>query len=115
MVKKEFENWKQINTKRIYINKAEKQEAKLELAEMKRKIIPIKKGEEKEITIEINAIYQYEAPVIEGSKIGNIIVKRKEEIIETIDITLAKTIEKKSTISYLIELISTLPNYKLIK
>lgn len=115
IVKKEYENWKQMNTKRIYINKAEKQEAELELAEMKRKVIPIQKGEEKEISIEINAIYQYEAPVIEGTKIGNIIVKRKEEIIETIDITLAKTIEKKSSFNYLIQLITTLPNYQLIK
>ena len=115
IVKKEYENWKQMNTKRIYINKAEKQEAELELAEMKRKVIPIQKGEEKEISIEINAIYQYEAPVIEGTKIGNIIVKRKEEIVETIDITLAKTIEKKSSLNYLIQLITTLPNYQLIK
>jgi len=115
IVEKEYENWKQMNTKRIYINKAEKQEAELELAEMKRKVIPIQKGEEKEISIEINAIYQYEAPVIEGTKIGNIIVKRKEEIVETIDITLAKTIEKKSSLNYLIQLITTLPNYQLIK
>lgn len=115
IVKKEFENWKQINTKRIYINKAEKQEAQLELTEIKRKVIPVQKGEEKEISVEINAIYQYEAPVVEGTKIGNIIVKRKEEIIETVDMILAKTIEKKSSLDYLIELISVIPNYQLIK
>lgn len=114
-IKKEFENWKQISAKRIYINKAEKQLVELQLGEIQRKIIPMQKGEEQDITIEINGIYQYEAPVEAGTKIGNIIVKKKNEILETIDITLAKTVQKKSIISYLLELISILPNYQFIK
>lgn len=115
MIKKEFEKWKQISTKRIYINKAEKQTIELKLEEVKRKAIPVQKGEEQEISIEVNSIYQYEAPLEAGTKIGNMVIKKKEEIIETIDITLAKTIRKKSIASYLVELISTLPNYAIIK
>lgn len=114
-IKKEFENWKQINSKRIYINKGEKQEIELKLDKIKRKIIPIKKGEEKDIKIEVNAIYQYEAPVEENKKIGNIIVKKNEEIIETIDILCDTTIDKKNIIIYLKELISIIPNYSVLK
>lgn len=114
-IKKEFENWKQISVKRIYINKAQKQLVELELSDIQRKTIPIQKGEEQDITIEINGIYQYEAPLEAGTKIGNIIVKKKDEILETIDITLTKTIQKKGIASYLVELISILPNYQLIK
>lgn len=109
MIKKEFENWKQINSKRIYINKAETQRIELELGEIEKKVIPIKNGEEKDIKIEINAIYQYEAPVEEGTKIGNIIVKKKDEIIETIDIKCTKTIHKKSIYSYFLELLRIIP------
>lgn len=111
-IQNEFENWKQINSKRIYINKASKQEIGLELEEIHKKVIPIKIGEERNIKIEVNAIYNYEAPLEEGRKIGNIIVKNNEEIIDSIDIICNKTVEKKSIFSYLIELISVIPNYK---
>ena len=114
-IQNEFENWKQINSKRIYINKANKQEINLELGEINKKIIPIKIGEERNIKIEVNAIYNYEAPVEEGRKIGNIIVKNKEEIIDSIDIICSKAVEKKNIFSYLIELISVIPNYQCIK
>lgn len=114
-IQNEFENWKQINSKRIYINKASKQEINLELGEIHNKIIPIKIGEERNIKIEINAIYNYEAPVEKGRKIGNIIVKNNEEIIDSIDIICSKAVEKKNIFSYLIELISVIPNYQCIK
>ena len=114
-IQNEFENWKQINSKRIYINKANNQEISLELGEIHKKIIPIKIGEERNIKIEINAIYNYEAPVEDGRKIGNIIVKNNEEIIDSIDIICSKAVEKKNIFSYLIELISVIPNYQCIK
>lgn len=114
-VKKEFENWKQININRIYINKSEEQEMELELNEIHNKVIPIKNGEEKDINIEINAIYQYEAPVNNGEKIGNIIIKKKDEIIEIIDIKCSKEIKRKSISSYFSKLISIIPNYILLK
>lgn len=105
-IKNEFENWKQINTKRIYIKKAEIQNIELILGEIKRKIIPIKKGEEKNIKIEINAIYEYKAPVEKGTKIGNIIIKNNDEIIETIDILCEKRVEKKTIKNYFKYLLS---------
>lgn len=104
-VKREFENWKQINAKRIYIEKAEMQNMELKLGEIERKIIPIKKQEEKNIKIEINAIYEYKAPVEKDFKIGNIIVKNNEEIIETIDILCENTIKKKTIKDYFKDLI----------
>lgn len=115
IIKKEFENWKQINTKRIYINKAENKEIELNLEQIHKKVIPIKNGEEKDIKIEINAIYKYEAPLAKNTKIGTLIVKKKDEIIETINITCKETVQRKNITNYLIELISILPNYNFIK
>ena len=70
----------------------------------------MKNGEEKDITIEINAIYEYEAPIEKGTKIGNLIVKNKSEIIETIDIISSKEVERKNTITYLKYLIKFIRN-----
>ena len=114
-IKKEYENWKQINQNCIYINKAEQEKIQLGISEIKTKEIPIKKGEEKNIQIEINAIYKYEAPLLEGTKIGNIIVKNNEEIIEIIDIICKKTIKKKNFFTYLKELIIYIQAYRRIR
>ena len=114
-IQEEFEKWKQINSKRIYIDKANQGEISLELEGVHKKIIPIKIGEEKNINIEINVIYNYEAPIEKERKIGNIIVKKGEEIVETIDIICSKTVEKKNICIYFSELIGTIANYKWIK
>ena len=110
IAKKEFENWKQINLKRIYINKAKDNYMEVELSEINKKLIPIKIGEEKDISIEINAVYKYEAPVEKGTKIGNLIVKNKDEIIEIVDIKCSKNVERKSIITYLKYFIKFIPN-----
>lgn len=114
IIEKEFENWKQINLGRIYINKGKEKFMELKLDTIPIKMLPIKIGEEKNIKIEINAIYNYEAPVKAETKIGNIIVKKDEKIIQVIDIICNKEIEKKDIISYMMEMISSIANYKFI-
>ena len=88
-------------------------EIELKLSDIEIKNIPIKIGEERDINIQINAIYNHEAPLLENVKIGNIIVKKKDEIIETIDIVIKDRIEKKNVIDYFIELIGVIPNYSI--
>ena len=114
IAKKEFENWKQINLKRIYINKAQTQNMRIELDEIKNKIIPIKKVEEQDIKVDINCIYEYEAPVQENTKLGNLIVKRNNEIIEIIDIRCAQMVKKKNIQDYFIYFFNGLIREKLI-
>lgn len=109
IIKKEFENWKQINESRIYINKAQRKNIELELANIENKIIPIKKGTAKDIKIEINCIYEHEAPLEKGKKIGSLAVKNKEDIIETIDIIVKEKIKKKNILSYMSQFFENLP------
>lgn len=108
-IKKEFENWKQINEKRIYINKAENKNVELILNKIENKQIPIKKGSEKDIKIEINCIYQFEAPLPKLAKVGTLIIKNKEEIIEAVDIQTKEEIKKKSVINYMFQFFENLP------
>lgn len=112
-IMKEFEDWKQININRIYINKAKTKTMQLSLGKIDKKVIPIKNDEEENIKIQVNAINNYEAPVEENTKIGNLIVKKDDEIIETVDIICVKKINKKNVIDYFIEFIGILPNYSL--
>jgi len=114
IAKKEFENWKEINCKRIYINKAQKQYMQIELEDIQNKVIPLKKGEEKDINIEINCIYEYEAPVMEDTKIGNLIIKKNDEIIEVVDIVCAKIVERKNIYDYFSYFLNELLREKLI-
>jgi len=115
IVEKEFENWNQINSKRIYINKGSEEVIKLALDDIQRPVIPIKNGEKETIKVEINAIYNYEAPVEKGEKIGNVIVRKGDEIIESIDILCDKTVEKKDIYDYLKDLLFSITNYKVIQ
>ncbi len=112
-IKVEFEKWKQINSERIYINKSEKTNVELELKEIYKKQLPIKIGEENDIELEINAIYEYDAPVIKNTKIGNIVVKYNNKVVESVDIVCSKNIEKKKFFSYFKELLSVIPNCEL--
>lgn len=114
MVKKEFENWKQINENRIYINKAKNKKMELELGSIEKKVIPIKNDKQKDINFEINVIYNFEAPVDKNSKIGNIVIKNKDSVIEIVDIICANNIEKKTISDYIVEFIGNIANYKFI-
>lgn len=109
ITKEEFENWKQINKDRIFINKAQSNNLQLELADMENKIIPIKSGKQKDIKVEINCIYNYEAPVEKGIKVGNAIIKCGDEILETVDIVNTKEIKRKNVLNYMIEILGNLP------
>ena len=92
---KEFENWKEINKNRIYINKGRKN-IELEIGKIEVKNIVTNKN----ISVEINSINYLEAPVEKGTKIGTMIVKNGEEIIEEVDILTSKKIERKNIIDY---------------
>ena len=111
IAKENFENWKQINISRIYINKAKQKNLELELSNIENKIIPIKNDDIKNISVEINCIYEYEAPIYKGTKVGTLIIKNNDQILETIDIIVKKEISRKSIKSYLLQFFENFPTY----
>ena len=95
LAKREFTSWNEVNKNRIYINKG-RNGIELETSEIKiKKIIT-----DKTINIEINALNYLEAPVEKGRKIGTMVIKNGEDIIEEIDIVTAKTVERRGIIDY---------------
>ena len=94
-ITEEFNNWQYINLERITINKAQNK-LRVVLGNYKIKSL----ATNKDITFETNAISYKEAPIQKNEKVGNIIVKNGEEIIETIDILAANNVERRSIKDY---------------
>lgn len=92
---KEFEMWKNINTNRIYINKGNGG-LELELSNIEIKNIVTDKA----LSAEINSLNYLEAPVEKGRKVGTMIIKNGEDIIEELDIIVTKTVERRSILDY---------------
>ncbi len=96
-INEEFRNWKQINEKRIFVYKASSQiQTKLDTN------IPIKQiATDQEIKIEINSITYLEAPVMENLKVGTVVIRNGENIVESVDILVDKTVNKKGIMDYI--------------
>ena len=94
-VDKEFEKWKQINENRIYINKG-RDNVELELSELEVKNIVTNQN----LSVEINSLNYLEAPVEKGRKLGTVIIKNGEDIIDEADIITSKEVERKNVLDY---------------
>lgn len=109
IVKEQFEKWKQLNERRIYINKAKQEGIQLELEEMQNKKRAVKNTEIDNVTIEINSLYYLEAPVTKKEIIGNVKIKIKDKTIGELVIQNKNEIEKKTVKDYFIDFLIRIP------
>lgn len=109
-VLQQFEEWNRINSNRIIINKCKNSNIKLELDEINNKKMAIKNTDLDNITIEINAIYYFEAPLEKNQIIGTAKVKLGEEVIEVLNIRNINKIEKKQVEDYIMEFLANWSN-----
>lgn len=108
-IQKQFENWKLLNQKRIYINKGKNNKINLNLEELPYEKIAVKKTQTDNINIEINCLYYLEAPIQEKEIIGNAKIQLKDKNIATLNITNDETIYKKEIIDYFLEFLALAP------
>lgn len=108
-IKEKFNNWKQLNEKRIYINKAKTQNINLQIEELKYSKMAVNKKDIDKINIEINSLYYLEAPVYENQIIGNVKVKIGDETIAILNIYNKELIHKKDIFDYFIDFLSFVP------
>ena len=109
-VLQQFEEWNRINSNRIIINKCKNSNIKLELDEINNKKMAIKNTDLDNITVEINAIYYFEAPIEKNQIIGTAKVKLGEEVIEVLNIRNINKIEKKQVEDYIMEFLANWSN-----
>lgn len=100
IVNKEFENWCYINKKRIVINKSKNQNLNLKYNDLENNIIVVKKKNIDNIKIEINSIFELNAPIKEKTIIGKLKIKVNNDVIETQDIIICNYISKKNIYDY---------------
>ena len=105
-IKEKFNNWKQLNEKRIYINKAKTQNINLQIEDLKYSKMAVNKKDIDKINIEINSLYYLEAPVYENQIIGNVKVKIGDETIAILNIYNKELIHKKDIFDYFIDFLS---------
>ncbi len=109
IVLEKFENWKQLNESRIYINKGEKNNIELGLQEIKNKTMAVKNVQIDSIDIEINNLYYLEAPVSKNQTIGSLKINIDSKTIDTLTIYSREEVQKKDIKDYFMDFLAILP------
>ena len=103
IIEEKFNNWKNINEGRIYVDKGIKKQVKLYLKELPYEKMAVKKDQIDKIDIEVTTMYYLEAPIKENEILGNTKIVMEEEVIEVLDIYVKEEIQKKNILDYLKE------------
>lgn len=102
-VEEQFEKWKELNEKRIIINKGKNSKVELKLEDINFEKMAVKDTQLDNITIEINSLYYLEAPIEKNRVIGNVKIMLGKDTIGVLQIYNRNEIEKKDVKSYLME------------
>ena len=111
IVDEKFDEWCNINKKRITIEKAKTSTIDISYNNLQNDIVVVKKRELDNITIEINSIFNMQAPVEANTIIGTLKVKVKDEIIDTEDVCIKNEILKKDIRDYFIKCIKSINRF----
>lgn len=103
-IQEEFDNWKNINSGRISIEKGTKDGIDLKLDEYNLETYTIKNNTENLLNIEIKANLDLIAPIEENTKIGELTFFYGEEVILNIPILTAEKVRKKGITDYILEI-----------
>lgn len=111
IVEESFNNWKQINNKRIEVYKGQQRNVDLILGKLKYEKYPVLKSEKENIYVDISSIFKIEAPIEKNTKIGEIKIFLNSTEIMSVDILVDKKIERKTWLNYLRELLTIYINF----
>ena len=105
IVENAFQNWQEINEKRIKIYKGEKETPQTMFGKLIYGKYPVLKTEKNNILVEMSSALKMEAPVEKNSKIGEAKVMLNTTEIMNVDILIKEKIKRKSCINYYKELL----------
>lgn len=108
IIQDKFEQWKNINEGRIYVNKGIENGIKLYLEKPKKSVMAVRKDSIDKIDIEVNSLFYMEAPVAKDQVIGNLRVIINGEEIEVLEIRAIREVKKKEIEDYLQEFLNVL-------
>ncbi len=108
-----FDEWNQINGKRIKIEKGKDEKLQLYLSEINKETILVEENDNGRLEYEINSFTRIKAPIAENQRVGNVVIKYKDEIIDQVEILVKKEVEKKKWFNYYYEFCQNIFNKKL--
>ena len=108
IIQDKFEQWKNINEGRIYVNKGIENGIKLYLEKPKKSVMAVRKDSIDKIDIEVNSLFYMDAPVTKDQVIGNLRVIINGEEIEVLEIRAIREVKKKEIEDYLQEFLNVL-------
>ena len=103
-IEEEFNNWENINSGRINIEKGIKNGIELKLGEYNLETYTIKNNTENSFNMKITANYNLIAPVEENTKIGELLFFYGEKLILNIPILTVEKVRKKEIFDYILEI-----------
>ena len=104
--RKQFdEEWKKMSQGNFYIDKGVSNNVELEIEKEKYSIIPIKKNEIENISINIDCNFEYSSPLEINTELGILEVKLGNEILYSLSIKNINKIEKKDVYDYFLQLV----------
>ncbi len=106
LISNEYENWRDINEKRIRVYKGKKLRPEIYIESGKYTMYPMRKSENIDITSTANV--KFEAPVEKNTVVGEITVSKGTELIDTIQIKTKEKIERKGVMYYFFEMMQLL-------
>lgn len=109
IINSKFEEWKNENLDKIIINKGITQNISLEIENIDKPIIPIRKDLIDSINVSINCSTFFEAPLLEKTVFGNIHVTISENILFDYNIYNSSEIRRKSWSSYILDIMKNYP------
>ena len=110
IINSKFEEWKNENLDKIIINKGITQNICLEIENIDKPIIPIRKDLIDSINVSINYSTFFEAPLLERTVLGNIHVAISENLIFDYNIYNSYEIKRKSWSTYIFKILKNYPN-----
>lgn len=111
IVEHEFSNWFSENSSRFFVNKGIHSNVSASLQNIEFKYFPINKSNIKDITVEFSCDFAFEAPLLEGTKIGSLYCKLGEKVICELGIYCSNSISKKNISFYFTNFICNYCSY----
>ena len=103
-IEEEFNNWKNVNSGRVSIEKGIKNGIDVKLGEYNLETYTIKNNTENVFNIQIDVNFNLVAPVEEKTRIGELILLYGEEIVLNTSILTAEKVRKKGIVDYMLEM-----------
>ena len=104
LISKEFDNWKKEHLNDFLVNKGESNNLEIDYTKIDTAVIPILKAYNSSIEVNIAIQQEFEAPILQNTKIGVITVVSPDGVIAETDVLATNEIQKKNVFSYLKDL-----------